>query len=107
MNCWLVFVEDCSRPCNCLSEHPLILSSNPGIAEGDYVIIVDKEMRTPCCIAVINNVKSSKINGELRVYAYLKDCDIPIGDLMNRIMKVIRSVGYVKIMNVNQYLCAK
>lgn len=106
MNCWLVFIEDCSRPCNCVSEHPLVLNSNPGINKDDNVIIVDEETRVPCCMATVNNIKFSVINNTPRIYIYLKDCKTPSENSMYEIMRVIRSVSYmIKIMNISQNLC--
>ena len=111
MNCWLVFVEDCSRPCNCLSEHPLILNSNPGIIEGDGIIIVDEEARIPCCVATVDRVKFSKVNEELKIYTYLRDCSVPNEINMNEIMRIIRSMSSVsfiiKVININQRLNIK
>ncbi|ADN50856.1 hypothetical protein Vdis_1470 [Vulcanisaeta distributa DSM 14429] len=108
MNCWLVLIGDCSRPCNCTSEHPLVLSSNPGITKDDGIVIVDEGTRIPCCIAIVNDVKFLKMNEEIRIYVYLKDCDVPSEDNINRIMKIIRSLGYtIKITSIDQSLCIK
>ncbi len=106
MNCWLIFASDCSRPCNCLSEHPLVLNSNPGILEGDNVIITDEDARIPCCVATVSNIRSFKINEEPRIYVYLKNCGIPNENKMDKVIKVIRSVSLsIKVMNVDVDLC--
>ncbi|ADY00358.1 hypothetical protein VMUT_0142 [Vulcanisaeta moutnovskia 768-28] len=107
MDCWLVFVRDCSRPCNCLSEHPLALSSNPGIAENDNVIIIDEEIVIPCCIATVNKIKTSQINNTSRVYIYLKNCSALNEYNMNKVMRVIRSMNpVITVINIDQSLCA-
>ncbi|GAB6946344.1 hypothetical protein JCM16161A_04740 [Vulcanisaeta sp. JCM 16161] len=106
MNCWLILVRDCSRPCNCSSEHPLVLSSNPGIVENDNVIIIDEETRIPCCIAAVNKIKVSQINDTLRVHIYLKDCGVLNEYTMNRIMSIIRSMNpIITAINIDQSLC--
>ena len=113
MNCWLVFVEDCSRPCSCLSEHPLILNSNPGIIEGDALVIVEEDVRLPCCIAKVNSIKSLSVGEGLRVYIYLRDCEPPSEDMMNEIMKALKSINFMnlimvsKVVNINQKIHIK
>ncbi len=59
-------------------------------------------------MAIANNIKSSEINRESRVYIYLKNCDVLSGDAMDRIMRIIRSMNFViKNINIDKSLCVK
>ncbi|WP_054854417.1 hypothetical protein [Vulcanisaeta distributa] len=68
------------------------MNSNPGIINGDSVIIVDEETRTPCCVATASNIRSSKVDEGSRVYIYLKDCGILNENTMDVIARIIRSM---------------
>ncbi len=82
------------------------MNSNPGIINGDSIIIADEETRTPCCVAMASNIRSFKVDEESRMYIYLKDCGTLNENTMNVITKIIRSItSIVKIVNANQNLC--
>ncbi|GGI72668.1 hypothetical protein [Vulcanisaeta souniana] len=74
--------------------------------ENDYVIIIDEEARIPCCMATINRIRVSQVNGKTRVYIYLMHCDVLNEATMNRVMRIMRSVDpIITIINANQDLC--
>ena len=99
MNCWLSITRDCTRPCNCSNQHPLTLNSNPGIEDGDTVIITE-ESGVPCCIATVRGVTTSYTGyGELRIYVYLRDCRDP-GLLIDKLKGIITRIA--KIMNLTE-----
>jgi len=105
MNCWLSITRDCAEPCRCSSQHPLMLSLNPGIESGDIIIIAE-ETGVPCCIAVVHGINSPSEN---RVYVYLSDCKDPnilSESSRTMVVRIAKSTNLVKsIINIDLKLC--